>query len=143
MSGGYSYLSILAFPHNEVTAYLFFLKRYLSDLSHHETYESAHSVILSSFACHAQRQQHTGKTKATKHLSDVINAGGGRDNKHDSENGKVFSSISNPLGEEVEDDSVDLLTNFVERMVPFYAQCLIEVGPFFVCLPSSIISLSF
>ena len=43
----------------------------------------------------------------------------------------------------MEEDSVDLLTNFVERMVPFYAQCLIEVGPFFVCLPSSIISLSF
>jgi hypothetical protein len=48
----------------------------------------------------------------------------------------VFTPISNPLREEEaeeeeEEESVDL-ANFVERMVPFYAQCLIEVGVFFV-----------
>ena len=123
--------------HNELVAYLFdFFKRYLSDSSHRETYESAHSVILSIFALHAQRQQqqHTGKTKTTNNnfLSGVVtNAGGrGEDNKHKHglEDGKVFTPISNPLGEAEEEESVDLLANFVERMVPFYAQCLIEVG---------------
>ena len=39
----------------------------------------------------------------------------------------MLKPISNPLGEEAEQESVDL-TNFVERMVPFYAQCLIEVS---------------
>ena len=122
--------------HNELVAYLFdFFKRYLSDSSHRETYESAHSVILSIFALHAQRQQqqHTGKTKTTNNnnfLSGVVtNAGArGEDNKHGLEDGKVFTPISNPLGEAEEEESVDLLANFVERMVPFYAHCLIEVG---------------
>jgi hypothetical protein len=45
----------------------------------------------------------------------------------------VYTPISskNPLGEEAEEDSVDLLATFVEKMVPFYAQCLIEVSEFF------------
>ena len=52
----------------------------------------------------------------------------------------MFTSISNPLGEEAEEESVDLLANFVERMVPFYAQCLIEVGVLvFDCFLSSIL----
>jgi hypothetical protein len=103
----------------------FFFKRHLSDSSHRETYESAHSVILSIFAFHAQRQQHTGNTKTT-------NAGEG-DNKHSSEDGRVFTPpISNPLREEAEEESAVDLANFVERMVPFYAQCLIEVGVFFL-----------
>ena len=130
------FLSLSLSAHNELVAYLFdFFKRYLSDSSHRETYESAHSVILSIFALHAQRQQqqHTGKTKTTNNnnfLSGVvINAGGrGEDNKHGLEDGKVFTPISNPLGEAEEKESVDLLANFVERMVPFYAHCLIEVG---------------
>ena len=42
----------------------------------------------------------------------------------------MLTPISNPLKEEAEEESVDL-ANFVERMVPFYAQCLIEVGVFF------------
>ena len=127
-------LSLSLCAHNELVAYLFdFFKRYLSDSSHRETYESAHSVILSIFALHAQRQQqHTGKTKTTNNnfLSGVVtNAGArGEDNKHGLEDGKVFTPISNPLGEAEEEESVDLLANFVERMVPFYAQCLIEVG---------------
>ena len=43
----------------------------------------------------------------------------------------MLTPIINPLGGEAEEESVDLLANFVERMVPFYAQCLIEVGVFF------------
>ena len=39
----------------------------------------------------------------------------------------MLTPISNPLKEEAEEESVDLAI-FVERMVPFYAQCLIEVG---------------
>ena len=53
----------------------------------------------------------------------------------------MFTPISNPLGlegEEEEEESVDLLANFVERMVPFYAQCLIEVGVFLCCFRSSV-----
>ena len=115
--------------HNELASYLFFSLRYLSDSSHRETYESAHSVILSIFAFHAQRQQHTGRTKTTNLLSGVLNAGGD-DNKHGPEDGSVFTPISNPLRQEAEEESVDL-ASFVERMVPFYAQCLIEVGVFF------------
>ena len=48
----------------------------------------------------------------------------------------MLTPISHPLGEEAgEEESVDL-ANFVERMVPFYAQCLIEVGFFFAVLVS-------
>ena len=43
----------------------------------------------------------------------------------------VNTPISDPLREEAEVESVDL-ADFVKRMVPFYAQCLIEVGDFFV-----------
>ena len=76
-----------------------------------------------------QRQQHTGKTKPTNLLSEVPNARGG-DDKHGPEDGRVFTPIYNPpLREEGKEESVDLAT-FVKRMVPFYAQCLIEVGVF-------------
>ena len=129
-----SYLFNSCFSPHELAAYLFFKKtlfqRYLSDSSHRETHESAHSVILSIFALHAQRQQHPGKTKTTNVLSGVLNAGGG-DNAHVPDDGKVLTPISNPL-REAEEESVDL-ANFVERMVPFYAQCLIEVGVFLFC----------
>ena len=122
--------------HNELATYLFFFyTRHLSDSSHRETYESAHSVILSIFAFHAQRQQHAGKTKTTNVLSGVLRGG---DNKHDPEDGRVRGSdigmntpISDPLREEAEVVSIDL-ADFVKRMVPFYAQCLIEVGDFFL-----------
>lgn len=120
--------------------------RHLSDSSHRETYESAHSVILSIFASHAQRQQYTGTsisdsstqtsptTAATfvrnfssrhtsKLLSGVLNAGG--DHKHGSEDERAFASTISRR--EVEEEFVDS-GNFVKRLVPFYAQCLIEVG---------------
>ena len=116
------------FSHNELAAYFFF-ERHLSDSSHRETYESAHSVVLSIFAFHAQRQRHASKTKAINLLSGVLNAGGGN-NKHGPEDGRVFTPISNPLGEEAEEEESVDLADFVKRMVPFYAQSLIEVGVF-------------
>ena len=117
------------FAHNELAAYFFSSLRHLSDSSHRETYESAHSVILSIFALHAQRQQHTGKTESTNLPSGALNAERG-DNKQGSEDGTVLTSISHPLREETEEESFDL-AKFVKRMVPFYAQCLIEVRFFF------------
>ena len=42
----------------------------------------------------------------------------------------MFTPISNPLREDADEESVDLAV-FVERMVPFYSQCLIEVGILF------------
>ena len=127
------------------------LFRYLSDPSHRETYESAHSVILSIFASHVQRQQYTGNSisdfsaqtspttativrntpsRRTSVISGVLNAGG--DNKHSPEDERAFTSavpISNSHKEAEEESLVS--ANFVKRMVPFYAQCLIEVGVHF------------
>jgi hypothetical protein len=62
--------------------------RHLYDSSHRETYESAHSVILSIFA------SQTGSTTV----------------------------------DEVQDTGVPRPT-FVEKIVPFYARCLLEVSP--------------
>lgn len=123
--------------------------RHLSDPSHRETYESAHSVILSIFASHAQRQ-HTGNNisdsstqtspttativpnisnnNRTRVLSGVLNAGG--DSKHGLEDERDFTTTIIPISnshKEVEEESA-ISVNFVKRMVPFYAQCLIEVG---------------
>ena len=80
------------------------------------------------------------KTTNNTQSSVAINAGGGGDNnniRQSLEDGNVLAPISNPLGEEKageDDGSVDLLANFVQRMVPFYAQCLIEVRGFFFSL---------
>ncbi|KAF7767893.1 hypothetical protein Agabi119p4_7136 [Agaricus bisporus var. burnettii] len=66
---------------------------HLSEVSHRETFESAHSVILAVFASHAQQRQRQ---------SVVVS------------------------------DRVDLLSaysennDFIKKMVPFYARCLIE-----------------
>ena len=126
-----------------MSSYLVF-SRHLFDPSHRETYESAHSVILSIFASHAQHQQHTGDSisdtstqtspatatnvcnipnNGTSVLSGRLNTGD--DNKHGSEDERAFISISNSH-KEAEESIV--AANFVKRMVPFYAQCLIEVG---------------
>ncbi|KAG6889886.1 hypothetical protein C0995_013861 [Termitomyces sp. Mi166 len=75
---------------------------YLSDPSHRETYESAHSVVLSIFSSHAQQLQLRPSTDSDRRLSA----------DHDDR-----ASISNSLADP---------TNFVHRMVPFYAQCLIQ-----------------
>ena len=120
--------------------------RHLSDPSHRETYESAHSVILSIFASHAQRQQRAGDSisgastqtspttanivrntlsKRTGILSGVLNAGG--DNKFGPEDEKASIIPITNSHKEVEEESV-ISANFMKRMVPFYAHCLIEVS---------------
>ncbi|KAF8158558.1 hypothetical protein B0H34DRAFT_709390 [Crassisporium funariophilum] len=123
---------------------------HLSDPSHRDTYESAHSVVLSIFASHAQRQhqQHPGnRTSAltqvstmttisnaigkrwslvdqrrttTTPSSGMMNSGG--EDKTVGPEGVKFSS-SNTTSEEAA-----VSATFVKRMVPFYAQCLIEVS---------------
>ena len=69
------------------------LSRHLSDASHRDLYESAHSVILAILASSA--------LPVNSEIRDTSNA----------------NSISDP-------DSA----NFVTRIIPFYAQCLIEVS---------------
>ncbi|PFH53347.1 hypothetical protein AMATHDRAFT_1408 [Amanita thiersii Skay4041] len=66
---------------------------YLSDTSHREIFESAHSVILSILAAHAQ----TGKPSVTSH----------------EKIGKQSPMHPDP-------------ENFVTRIIPYYAQCLME-----------------
>ena len=134
--------------------FFFFLSfRHLFDSSHRETYESAHSVILSIFASHAQRtgtsisdssnqtsspttvaapkfvrnSPSSSSSKTTRLLSGVPNAGD--EHEHASEDERAFTDSHR----EVEEDSV----NFVKRGVPFYAQCLIEVGVFFLFVERS------
>lgn len=69
--------------------------RHLSEVSHRETFESAHSVILAVFASHAQQQQRQSVV-----VSDRVD---------------LLSAYS-------EDN------DFIKKMVPFYARCLIEVS---------------
>ncbi|KAG6829465.1 hypothetical protein H0H92_004427 [Tricholoma furcatifolium] len=69
---------------------------YLSDPSHRETYESAHSVVLSIFASDAQQHQ----------------------SSHTPESRSPGDSDRSTLALES--------NGFIRRMVPFYAQCLIE-----------------
>ena len=69
-------------------------------------------------------------SKTTGVISCVLDAGG--DNKHGSEDKRASIStlpVSNSH-KEAEKESV-VSANFVKGMVPFYAQCLIEVGVHF------------
>ncbi|KAG5638156.1 hypothetical protein H0H81_001541 [Sphagnurus paluster] len=75
---------------------------YLVDPSHRETFESAHSVILSIFTFHAQ-QRCGGDLFETQHDERITE-----------------STSTSPDA-----------TQFVHRMIPYYAQCLIEVGGYF------------
>ena len=67
--------------------------RHLYDPSHRETFESAHSVILSVFTCRAQRLQR---------------------HSHTDNSGTMCKDSEN--------------SDLVMKMVPFYAQCLLEVS---------------
>ncbi|KAK7048188.1 hypothetical protein R3P38DRAFT_3256846 [Favolaschia claudopus] len=73
---------------------------HLSDASYRETYESSHSVVLAVFAAHADRH-----AKSDTEFS-------GDDTKYSSE-GRAGKGKDAPRP-------------FTERMVPFYAHCLIE-----------------
>ncbi|KAF8904131.1 hypothetical protein CPB84DRAFT_1814520 [Gymnopilus junonius] len=104
---------------------------HLSDPSHRETFESAHSVVLAIFASHAQRQQ---SYPAGTQISD--------DSETPSRSSKILAGVMNSdngvknVGPETEShsrvtatgDQSGLSAAFVKRMVPFYASCLIDVS---------------
>jgi hypothetical protein len=91
-------------PRVWLTFFQFIFGSYLSDPSHREIYESAHSVILSVFATQTGRDE-TGFLDQVD--SPVRNA-------------TINGNLKSPS------DSV----NFVQRIVPFYAHCLIDVSVF-------------
>ncbi|KAF8969004.1 hypothetical protein BDZ97DRAFT_1797362 [Flammula alnicola] len=116
---------------------------HLSDPSHRETYESAHSVVLSIFASHAQRQQQDlagdrtsepcqtsitlGKPRylndqhfASKVLSGVIKSD--RENKNAGHEGELAAR------KPIRSEESTITATFVKHMVPFYAKCLIDVS---------------
>ncbi|KAG6819776.1 hypothetical protein H0H93_008783 [Arthromyces matolae] len=80
---------------------------YLSDPSHRETYESAHSVMLAIFSSHAQHSQ------SNDHLP--VNAGHLTKDSESKNSSRTSSQIA----------SQDI-ASFVHRITPYYAQCLIE-----------------
>lgn len=82
-------------------------RRYLTDPSHRETFESAHSVVLAIFASHAQQQSHHQQKRVMNRL--VIEP-------------KIQAHA------QVTDRRSNSPTGFILRMIPFYAQCLIEVS---------------
>ncbi|KAF8073411.1 hypothetical protein FPV67DRAFT_1477676 [Lyophyllum atratum] len=93
---------------------------HLSDPSHRETYESAHSVVLSIFASHAQQDQ-PGHLLQLGLPASADRRQIARETEHESREPKEVaakrsSSSTEALG----------LTGFVHRLVPYYAQCLIE-----------------
>ncbi|KAF5374139.1 hypothetical protein D9615_008886 [Tricholomella constricta] len=95
---------------------------YLSDPSHRETFESAHSVVLSIFASHAQQQQpghQIGLGLPAVHNRRQIAPEAQHESRHPNEVTAHGTSAST-------ETSVLDSTGFVHRMVPYYAQCLIE-----------------
>lgn len=78
---------------------------HLSDPTHRETFESAHSVLLGIFATHAQRIGE-GKIKRTPITGTSPNSN----------------------------------ASFVESLVPFYANCLIEVRTALIVLDYDLLS---
>ena len=96
-------------------------RRYLSDPSHRETFESAHSVVLAIFASHAQQQQYSRHP----HFD--------RSTNHGRQQGTRSKLLTEPEIQRYDrtldkGSSTPDSTGFVTRMIPFYAQCLIEVG---------------
>lgn len=107
--------------------------RYLSDSSHRETYESAHSVVLSIFASHAQQHQpgHLLKRGLPGKFNDrQIVKSAEYESRHSQGPGGEFTK--NGISIAANPDSI----SFVHRMVPYYAQCLIQVSsPFSLPCP--------
>ncbi|KAF5360391.1 hypothetical protein D9756_004582 [Leucocoprinus leucothites] len=81
---------------------------HLSDPSHRETFESAHSVTLSVFASRAQRQQRRSETPA----SPIDYNKSSEETSHPGDSGLTPRSLVN--------------SDFVKKMIPFYAHCLLE-----------------
>jgi len=87
---------------------------HLFDVAHRETFESAHSVVLTIFSSHAQRLQVPAIPDDGCSVGDVVTMLQGKKNR---------DALS--VGNGPQDD-----TTFVQRMVPFYADCLIKVCRF-------------
>lgn len=125
--------------------------RHLSDPSHRETYESAHSVILAIFAAHAQRQQQhlagdnssgllrnvsknpvSSTANKAKYLTDqqckvsLLSAAMKCDNEIKTKN--VGTGREGSVRQPITDHEAVVSATFVQRMVPFYSRCLIEVS---------------
>ena len=100
------------------------LHRHLSDPSHRETYESAHSVVLAIFSAHAQKQRREPSSLASTASAWKIGFFG-------KGYGRTARTGQEPLdasGEgRVDSQESSISEDFAKRMVPFYAQCLIEV----------------
>jgi hypothetical protein len=97
------------------------LRRYLADPSHRETFESAHSVVLAIFASYAQQQEHPQRPLNLSSSTDLRQR-------------RIISRLVTEPGTHQHDQVPDRglnspdLTGFIPRMIPFYAQCLIEVS---------------
>ncbi|PPQ69303.1 hypothetical protein CVT24_001669 [Panaeolus cyanescens] len=99
---------------------------HLSDPSHRETYESSHSVVLAIFASHAQRQQADYAGAHNIAFSDIESSdpenqaspGGDQESKPLK---RLQDSRKLPMKSQAR-----LSTDFFKRMVPFYAECLID-----------------
>ncbi|KAF9465773.1 hypothetical protein BDZ94DRAFT_1159342 [Collybia nuda] len=102
---------------------------YLTDSSHRETFESAHSVVLAIFASHAQQQQsglppRIELPETPNHLEANAISKPKDDRLKDARDYQVPGTpvTRNPTPDKETYDSA----NFVQQTIPFYTQCLIE-----------------
>ncbi|TFK39012.1 hypothetical protein BDQ12DRAFT_604733 [Crucibulum laeve] len=103
---------------------------HLSDPTHRETYESAHSVVLAIFASHAQQHQQQRADRRLLSGTDTVDS---QDEDGSNHNTGGHTATNSPgrgdkaAGKEVSSGKeLGSSTNFVKRMVPFYAHCLVE-----------------
>jgi hypothetical protein len=133
--------------------------RHLFDASHRETFESAHSTVLAIFACHAQQQQQLQQQQPSQYPLSHPSGGGDsaecmltwvnkvrsmspgqqlRD-RAAAESDRSSSSSSESRGRPNmhtrnnrrggRPKKTTISTEFVKMLVPFYAQCLVDVRP--------------
>lgn len=120
------------------------ISRYLTDSSHRETFESAHSVVLAIFASHAQQQQ----TSHPLRLPETSNRLEANHNLTLSTelSGRLRGARDYQLPESSATSSAnpeDGQATFVQQTIPFYAQCLIKVSSSFVTSSSVRVSCVF
>ncbi|KAF9523889.1 hypothetical protein CPB83DRAFT_647670 [Crepidotus variabilis] len=118
---------------------------HLNDSSHRETYESAHSVVLAIFASYAQKQQQITTGEAhheqqsplfawakpwSDNLNQLLQAGPNRLPESriehpDSQPEATSQAVIQTGGPRKEPECV-IAAKFIQRMIPFYAKCLID-----------------
>lgn len=118
------------------------LTRHLNDSQHRETFESAHSVILAIFASHAaQNYQRSGgldasptaepgatQTMATSPFAWLKFVKGNKLRTLKERTSSSGSPEEVPEMNTVLPDAGASPNDFVRRMVPFYASCLLQVS---------------